>query len=352
MRRRRRRGGGRHSGVASSLRRLAAAAIGAAHEPGAVGVGEAGGRVVLSVVRAREAVAVVPIDVALRRVERGARGARPVEARVRLVDEGEQADAEGGLAEGGPGWLRLAPRHVRALPVAAVAEVEVDGAARVGAAVVDGTRALVGVHMPREDEVDARLEEERLQVPAHQLRLARVARVGVVPRRVHHHDHPRRSGAVDRRQVAPQPGVLQRAGLCRGVRRERDEVQRPDGARPPQVARRARRPVRHRVARVVRDPRLGRPNLFLEEDSSFTALAIVRDPRPGRPQPRGSHRSSSQAPSRREAASAWRTCPTASRSRRRTRGRPQGGPASRSLAASSAAAPRWLATPPSGRGRR
>ena len=76
--------------------------------------------------------------------------------------------------QGGPGWLRLAPRHVRALPVAAVAEVEVDGAAprqrkvapaaflfqplprlkahggraRVGAAVVDGTRALVGVHVP------------------------------------------------------------------------------------------------------------------------------------------------------------------------------------------------------------
>ena len=96
-------------------------------------------------------------------------------------------------------------------------------------------------------------------------------------------------------------------------------------------------PVRHRVAVVVRDPRLGRPNLeyqrgtigcccpstrprpgrpslFIDDDSSLTALAAVRDPRPGRPKPRGSRRSSSRAPSRRGAASAWRTCPTASRS--------------------------------------
>ena len=141
-------------------------------------------------------------------------------------------------------------------------------------------------------------------------------------------------------------------------------------------------PVRHRVARVVRDPRLGRPNLkhqrstiscgsrtrrlpgrpsLFIDDSSLTAPAAVRDPRPGRPQPHGSRRSSSRAPSRRGAASAWRTCPTASRSlsekkhvapekkhgasptarssRRRTRGRPQGGRVSRSLAAYLARAP-------------
>ena len=64
---------------------------------------------------------------------------------MRRVVKGEEAHTKSRLTERGPLWLRLEPRDVRALAVAAVAQIEIDGTTCVDAAVEDGPGALIDV---------------------------------------------------------------------------------------------------------------------------------------------------------------------------------------------------------------
>mmetsp|Transcript_34325 Transcript_34325/g.85542 ORF Transcript_34325/g.85542 Transcript_34325/m.85542 type:complete len:364 (-) Transcript_34325:978-2069(-) len=167
------------------------------------------------------------LEVHVGRVARAlARVPPPLVARVRGVEQLQQPHAEGGLAVGTPLRLRHEPRHVRTLPVAAVAQVQVDGPALVGLHVEGAEGALVRVDVPVEHQVDPRLVEHALHVPPHQSRLLHVPGVGAVERRMHHHSEPRRARAVDTCEGLDEPRVLLRARLGGCVRVERDHVHR------------------------------------------------------------------------------------------------------------------------------
>ena len=87
---------------------------------------------------------------------RGREGARGRGAEVTRPEQplaGRAAHPEARCYSAGALGLRRQPRHVRALAVATVAEVEVDRAAFVAAAVEHGVGALVRVHMTVDDDV-------------------------------------------------------------------------------------------------------------------------------------------------------------------------------------------------------
>lgn len=95
---------------------------------------------------------------------RGREGARGRGAEVTRPEQplaGRAAHPEARCYSAGALGLRRQPRHVRALAVATVAEVEVDRAAFVAAAVEHGVGALVRVHVAREDEIGVVRVEER-----------------------------------------------------------------------------------------------------------------------------------------------------------------------------------------------
>ena len=80
-------------------------------------------------------------------------------------------------------------------------------------------RALVGVDMAGEDEIDLVLDEPGFEHDPHGLPLHVVVVVAVVPRRVQEHDKPWRQAAVHSRELLLQPIVLRRVLAC-GKRKE------------------------------------------------------------------------------------------------------------------------------------
>ena len=209
--------------------------------------------------------------------------------RVRVVQQLEVADAERALAERGPFEVRRRPPRVRVLAVAAVAEVHVDGAAGIDVVVVDAprVRALVGVDVPREDDVDAVLVEERLVGPAHELGLVVVRAVAVVEGRVHHDDDPGRARPVHFFQVFCEPRPLEPVAVLEeivvGV--ERDDVRGPRVDGPVQGRRAPRGRVGRRPARLEVDPLLAGADLVVaaRRERRHAAEDAARQPAEGVP---------------------------------------------------------------------
>mmetsp|Transcript_7828 Transcript_7828/g.28594 ORF Transcript_7828/g.28594 Transcript_7828/m.28594 type:complete len:586 (-) Transcript_7828:152-1909(-) len=192
-------------------------------------------------------------------VRRHARGPSPLPTRVRGVQNLQTPRAEGALPERAPRRLRLGPRlPVRTLVVAAVADGEVHGAARVLLPVPHRARPLVRVHVPVQDDVHAGVVQERLELLLRAERFLVVPRVRAVPRDVEHHDHPRRQRAIDRREVTLQPLEHRRVrpveppGRHRRVAVQPDHVSDPDVVREPVLGRAAAGEVRRRISRAKR----------------------------------------------------------------------------------------------------
>ena len=134
----------RYGSAVAGCGRRAAPPVRGSHNPHAVSVGGGVLRVVDTVL-ADCAAAVRKVHLLGPSVGREARVARPVVPGVRRVVKGEEAHTKSRLTERGPLWLRLEPRDVRALAVAAVAQIEIDGTTCVDAAVEDGPGALIDV---------------------------------------------------------------------------------------------------------------------------------------------------------------------------------------------------------------
>lgn len=78
--------------------------------------------------------------------------------------------------------------------------------------------------MPREDHIDTRLVQNRLQGHPHALSLTFMCSIRVIPRRVDQRENPRRLGPINSRQVSLQPPVLIRAVVKIRVGPEHDNV--------------------------------------------------------------------------------------------------------------------------------
>mmetsp|Transcript_33228 Transcript_33228/g.79579 ORF Transcript_33228/g.79579 Transcript_33228/m.79579 type:complete len:471 (+) Transcript_33228:273-1685(+) len=175
----------------------------------------------------------------------------PGELHVAGVAELQVPDAERALPEGRPRWLGAVltrqPVGVRAFVVAAVANVNKHGPAGVGGILVHRPGAFVRMDVPGHHEIHSVFEKHVFQVLSHDLSLAEVAQVGVVPRRVHHHYQPRRLGAVEVLEVALQPLVLEAPGVRGAVAVQGHHMHRPNVSAPVGGIVGARLLVRHGV---------------------------------------------------------------------------------------------------------
>ena len=116
--------------------------------------------------------------------------------------------------------------HSEPFAIAAISNRYVYGSTRGNAALENGVRALVRVHVTGEHEVDFGVVKNAFHGSAHAdfFSLVVVCFVAVVPRRMHDGDEPGCEGAVNLLQVTDQPLILRRAWDVRAIAAQHDYV--------------------------------------------------------------------------------------------------------------------------------
>mmetsp|Transcript_75299 Transcript_75299/g.126722 ORF Transcript_75299/g.126722 Transcript_75299/m.126722 type:complete len:216 (+) Transcript_75299:550-1197(+) len=117
--------------------------------------------------------------------------------------------------------------------------------------------------MTIQHDVHPSVVQHGLQVGLHDIPLALVASIAVVPWAMHHHDNPRGLRAIDSLQVLQEPVVLQASSLRSCVTVERYDVHGPNVPTPVQTVGGATGVAGHRPSEVVRHPGLAAGDLVV-----------------------------------------------------------------------------------------
>ncbi len=138
-----------------------------------------------------------------------------------------------------PSWRGIHIVGSKPLAVPAIANCDVNRSLWENAAIENGQRSLVRMHMASKDKVDFRGVKQALHCGTHShlLSLIVVRCVAVVPWRMQNGNDPWREGAVYTFQVPVEPGVLRRAVLERAIAAKHDDVRGAHIERVIQVAR-------------------------------------------------------------------------------------------------------------------